>query len=124
MTATIDAMQATQAIQSTDLMDAVRQMTQTEQAMTAGGVGASGGTSSVSQTEESSFGDMLSGLIKSVNDKNNVAQVEAQKVMTGESTSIHQAVLSMREAQSSFTMMAEVRNKLVSAYQELMRMNA
>ena len=121
MTTTINA---TTALQPTDLMDAVRQMTRTEQAMTSGNIGGLTQTGSTGDTTAPSFGDMLSGLIKSVNDKTNVAAVESQKVMTGESTNIHQAVLSMKEAGTAFTLMAEVRNKLVNAYQELMRMQA
>jgi len=35
---------------------------------------------------------------------------------------LHQAMISMQEASVSFSLMVEVRNKLVESYQELMRM--
>ena len=38
------------------------------------------------------------------------------------STNLHQAMISMQEASVAFTLMVEVRNKLVESYQELMRM--
>ena len=35
---------------------------------------------------------------------------------------MHQAMIAMEEASVSFQLMAEVRNKLLESYQELMRM--
>ena len=45
-----------------------------------------------------------------------------RKVLLGESDQLHQGVIAMQEASVAFTMMVEVRNKLVESYQELMRM--
>jgi len=43
-------------------------------------------------------------------------------VLLGDSDQLHTSVIAMQEASVAFTMMVEVRNKLVESYQELMRM--
>jgi flagellar hook-basal body complex protein FliE len=49
------------------------------------------------------------------------AQVE---LSTGRNGNIHETLLSMSKAEVSFKMLTEVRNKVVSAYQEVMRMQS
>ncbi len=68
------------------------------------------------------FGSMLDGLVSAVADKQGASQAEARKVLLGDSDQLHQSVIAMQEASVAFTMMVEVRNKLVESYQELMRM--
>jgi flagellar hook-basal body complex protein FliE len=46
-----------------------------------------------------------------------VADLQAGKPVT-----LHQAMITMEEASVSFQLMAEVRNRLLESYQELMRM--
>ena len=45
-----------------------------------------------------------------------------QQVLLGDSGQLHQSVIAMQEASLSFSLMVQVRNKLVESYQELMRM--
>jgi flagellar hook-basal body complex protein FliE len=68
------------------------------------------------------FGQMLDGLVGSVEAKSSAAQAATRKVLMGDSDQLHQSVIAMQEASVAFTMMVEVRNKLVESYQELMRM--
>ena len=68
------------------------------------------------------FGQMLDGLVGTVESRNAAAQAETRKVLLGDSDQLHQSVIAMQEASVAFTMMVEVRNKLVESYQELMRM--
>ena len=68
------------------------------------------------------FGQMLEGLVSSVSDKQAQADQLTQKVLLGDSSNLHQSVIAMQEASVSFSMMVQVRNKLVDSYQELMRM--
>lgn len=68
------------------------------------------------------FGSMLDGLVASVDAKQDASQAEARKVLLGDTDQLHQSVIAMQEASVAFTMMVEVRNKLVESYQELMRM--
>ena len=42
--------------------------------------------------------------------------------MSGESRDLHTTVIAMQKADLSFQMMMQVRNKIVQAYQEIMRM--
>jgi flagellar hook-basal body complex protein FliE len=70
------------------------------------------------------FGTLLDGLVGAVNAKQTAAAAEATKVMMGDSGQLHQSVIAMQEASVSFSLMVEVRNKLVESYQELMRMQA
>ncbi len=108
-------------------METVKQITQTERAMSEG-ISVQGDSSATGTSKTPGFGDMLAGLIKSVNDKGAAAQGQIQKMLTSSDSgaaagNVHQAMLSMKEAGVAFTMMTEVRNKLVSGYQELMRMS-
>lgn len=68
------------------------------------------------------FGQMLDGLVSTVEAKQSAAQAATRKVLMGDSDQLHQSVIAMQEASVAFTMMVEVRNKLVESYQELMRM--
>src|SRR4051794_29189298 len=68
------------------------------------------------------FGQMLDGLVATVESKQGAANDITRKVLLGDSDQLHQSVIAMQEASVAFTMMVEVRNKLVESYQELMRM--
>ena len=68
------------------------------------------------------FGNMLEGLVDTVSTKQAEASALTQRVLLGESDQLHQSVIAMQEASVAFTLMVEVRNKLVESYQELMRM--
>jgi flagellar hook-basal body complex protein FliE len=68
------------------------------------------------------FGDVLDTFVSDVNGKMNSAATDQSKLLSGDSTSLHQAMISMQEANVAFSLMVEVRNKLVDGYQELMRM--
>jgi flagellar hook-basal body complex protein FliE len=70
------------------------------------------------------FGKMLDGLVASVDAKQATANSLTQKVLLGDSDQLHQSVIAMQEAGVSFSLMVEVRNKLIESYQELMRMQA
>ena len=69
-----------------------------------------------------SFGNMLDGLVATVDAKQTSAQAITNQVLLGQSDQLHQSVIAMQEAGVAFTLMVEVRNKLVESYQELMRM--
>jgi len=69
-----------------------------------------------------SFGAILDHMVGEVNTKMQAGGAEQAKVLSGESTNLHQAMISMQEAGVAFSLMVEVRNKLVESYQEIMRM--
>ncbi len=68
------------------------------------------------------FGSMLDNLVASVDAKQGAAQSLTNQVLLGQSDQLHQSVIAMQEASVAFSLMVEVRNKLVDSYQELMRM--
>ena len=68
------------------------------------------------------FGDLLQKALKEVEATQNTADQEAQKLMTGEATDMHTAILAVQKADVSFQMMMAVRSKLIDAYREVMRM--
>jgi flagellar hook-basal body complex protein FliE len=68
------------------------------------------------------FDRMLEGLVATVDAKQDAAQALTKRVLLGESDQLHQSVIAMQESSVAFTLMVEVRNKLVESYQELMRL--
>jgi flagellar hook-basal body complex protein FliE len=68
------------------------------------------------------FGQMLDGLVGVVQAKQTQAAEVTRRALLGEGEQLHQSVIAMQEASVAFSMMVEVRNKLVESYQELMRM--
>lgn len=72
--------------------------------------------------EKTRFGALLKDAISTVNDLQQKSDIEIQKIITGESDELHTAVIAMQRADVSFQMMMQVRNKIVQAYQEVLRM--
>jgi len=69
-----------------------------------------------------SFGNLLSQMVNEVGAKQAAAGDAVSGVLSGQNVSLHQAMIAMQEANVSFQLMVEVRNKLLESYQELMRM--
>ena len=69
-----------------------------------------------------SFKDTMQGFMSDVNAMQNKADVSIEKMVAGEITDVHQVMNSVEEAKVSFNMMMEIRNKVMDAYQEVMRM--
>ncbi len=68
------------------------------------------------------FGDILSGAIQSIEGNNRAASNEVQKFLSGESEELHTTVLATQKAELAFELGLQVRNKVVDAYQEVMKM--
>jgi flagellar hook-basal body complex protein FliE len=73
-------------------------------------------------SSSSSFTDMLGKAVQEVNGKQAAANDAINGLLSGQNVSMHQAMISMQEANVSFQLMVEVRNKLLDSYQEIMRM--
>jgi flagellar hook-basal body complex protein FliE len=67
-----------------------------------------------------SFGKLLNEAIQQVNDVENTSQGELQKFLSNE-TDLHSVMIALEKADLSFQVMMQVRNKIVSAYQEIMK---
>jgi flagellar hook-basal body complex protein FliE len=72
------------------------------------------------QAGAASFGKMLTEAIQQVNDVEQTSQGELQKFLGNESD-LHSVMTSLEKADLSFQLMMQVRNKIVSAYQEIMK---
>ncbi len=72
--------------------------------------------------ERPTFSEMVERGVDHVDAKQKYANNQVRMLMTGESDNLHHAMLSMEESGVSFNLMMETRNKLMDAYQELMRM--
>ena len=73
------------------------------------------------ESNGASFGDVLQNAIQEVSNLQKEAASESQKLLTGNTQDIHSAMVALQKADVSFQMMMQVRNKLVSAYQEIMK---
>jgi flagellar hook-basal body complex protein FliE len=67
-----------------------------------------------------SFGKLLNEAIQQVNDVEKGSQGELQKFLSNESD-LHSVMIALEKADLSFQTMMQVRNKIVSAYQEIMK---
>ncbi|MCK9193390.1 MAG: flagellar hook-basal body complex protein FliE [Nevskia sp.] len=68
------------------------------------------------------FSESLGGLIGEVNGQVIAADQEVRKLAVGEADSLHHVLISVEEAKVSLGLIVQVRNRLVDAYQELLRM--
>lgn len=68
------------------------------------------------------FSEFLGEMVRDVNAKQAEAGRTVDGLLSGQNVPLHQAVIAVEEANVSFQLMVEVRNKLLDSYQELMRM--
>jgi flagellar hook-basal body complex protein FliE len=68
------------------------------------------------------FGSMLASAVQRVNQLQNDASLSIQKFLTGEGEELHNVALATQRAEVAFDLGVQVRNKVVSAYQEIMKM--
>ncbi len=68
------------------------------------------------------FGKVLGSAIDNLAEKENSANNAIARLAAGEDVDLHQVMLSMQEADIAFQIALQTRNKLVDAYQEIMRM--
>ena len=76
----------------------------------------------VGGTPSSGFMNSLQQAIGKANDIQLEAGQATEALMTGQTQNIHQTMVALQEADVSFQLMMQIRNKLVSAYEEIQRM--
>jgi flagellar hook-basal body complex protein FliE len=72
--------------------------------------------------ERGSFASLIERTVNETERLQDTADGMVRSMAAGEITDVHQVMLAMNRADLSFRMMLEVRNKLLDAYQEVMRM--
>jgi flagellar hook-basal body complex protein FliE len=89
-------------------------------------IGSATGASSALSASGSHAGGGFLGSLKDAIAQVNEVQVDAgqavDKFVTGESENVHQMMMALQKADVSFQLMMQVRNKLVSAYEDIQRM--
>ena len=71
---------------------------------------------------QGSFRKMLQTSIAEVNQLQNAADNSIEQLVAGRSRNLHETMIAMEKADISFRLMMEVRNKIIEAYNEVMRM--
>ncbi|MCY7345031.1 MAG: flagellar hook-basal body complex protein FliE [Pyrinomonadaceae bacterium] len=75
-----------------------------------------------SQNSGGGFGSLMKDAIESLEGSQKGADQEIAKAVTGESTDLHKTIISLQSADLKFQLGLQVRNKLLGAYEEIMRM--
>jgi len=69
-----------------------------------------------------SFADTLKEAVGTVNAMQKESDVKMQELATGKTKNIHDVMLTAERADVSLRLMTQVRNKIIEAYQEIMKM--
>ncbi len=75
-----------------------------------------------SKAEEASFGDVLKGAVQGVQQVNDGAAAQVSNLLQGGGGDISSVMIAVEKADVSFQLMMQVRNKIVSAYQDIEKM--
>lgn len=79
-------------------------------------------TKAVSTPGEKSFADTLKEAVGTVNTLQKQADVKAQELATGKTDNIQEVMMASEKADIALRLMVNVRNKIIEAYQEVMKM--
>jgi flagellar hook-basal body complex protein FliE len=69
-----------------------------------------------------SFGQTLERAMADVNALQNEAGKAVEKMVVGETVDLHEVMVAVEKAKTSFDLLMEIRNKALEAYREIMRM--
>ncbi len=69
-----------------------------------------------------SFADTLKDAVQNVNQMQQTADVKMQEIATGKNHNIPEVMIAAEKADISLKLMVAVRNKIIEAYQEIMKM--
>lgn len=79
-------------------------------------------TRTQTESTDSSFGNAIKQAVSEVNRLQEEADQLANKLVTGDAVEVHQAMIAMQKASTALQFTIQVRNKIIEAYQEIMRM--
>ena len=82
----------------------------------------SGATSTTGAGAADGFGSAVKNAVESIEKSQQTANQEVAKAVTGESPDLHRTIIALQTADLSFQFALQVRNKVVNAYEEIMRM--
>lgn len=79
------------------------------------------GTTSTPKVGGAGFGDALANMINSAEQSQNASNSAVSQMLDG-SGDVHDAMIALQRAELTLQLTVQVRNKLVQAYQDIMRM--
>lgn len=68
------------------------------------------------------FGSLVKDAVESIDSTQKSAEQEITKAVTGDSTDLHKTIIALQTSDLKFQLGLQVRNKLLGAYDEIMRM--
>lgn len=68
------------------------------------------------------FGSILQDAMQKVGEFNDTASKSVERFLSGEGDDLHKTIMATQRADLAMELFLQVRNKVVSAYQEVMRM--
>jgi flagellar hook-basal body complex protein FliE len=71
---------------------------------------------------QSVFGQLITDGLQTVNDQLKKSQVDLQQLALGDAQNLHEVMIRLEESRISFQLVMQVRNRLLEAYQDVMRM--
>ncbi len=75
-----------------------------------------------SHSSKGGFQEVFASAIQNVEAFNRNAAASVEQFLSGEGGELHSTILATQKAELSFDLFLQMRNKVVSAYQEIMRM--
>jgi flagellar hook-basal body complex protein FliE len=79
-------------------------------------------TSGAAGGKAGSFGSLVREAVQALDSSQKSAETEVARAVTGETPDLHQTIIALQTADLGFQFGLQVRNKLVGAYEEIMRM--
>ena len=70
---------------------------------------------------KTSFGELLLQSINQVSRLQHEADASIEQLATGRQTDIHQTMIAVEKAEVSFELLMQIRNKVIAAYENIMR---
>ena len=74
------------------------------------------------ESQAGAFQSVFAEAVQRVQDFQATSQATIGEFLAGADVDLHQVAITVQKAETSFELFAEVRNKVVQAYQEIMRM--
>ena len=79
-------------------------------------------TGNVGADPGKTFSDVLRDSVEKVNQQQGEADKAIKELVAGRSKNIHETMLTIERADTSLKLMMQIRNKILDAYKEIMRM--
>lgn len=69
------------------------------------------------------FSDILNSFVRQADEQYNIADAGTQSLLSGETDDLAQVMIDSAKAETSLNMVIQIRNKVLDAYNEVMRMS-